>query len=224
MLDWLVDLALPVSCASCGAPGAVACPRCAKPLLGAAYAVTPDPTPVGFPPTHTVASYDGTTRTLLIAYKEHALSSLAPALGAALAGAVICAASSEPVLVVPIPSRPSSVRQRGFHHVRLLARESVRLLRRAGTPAHMLDCLWVRGSVADQAGLDSRARAANLHGAFVLRRPLSQAGGVVVVDDVVTTGATLVAAAAAFRAIGMPVRAATIAATHRRVRSGHRER
>lgn len=224
MLRWLVDLALPVSCASCGAPGPVACERCTQPLVGDAYAVAPDPTPARFPPTYTIGSYDGTTRTLLIAYKEHALSSLAPVLGTALAGAVVAAAIDEPLTVVPIPSRRSSVRERGFEHVLLLARHCVRLLRRAGIDAHVLDCLQIRGSVSDQAGLDSRARAANLAGAFVARLPTPRQSGVVVVDDVVTTGATLAAAAAALRAMGVPVRAATIAATHRRVRPGHRER
>ena len=106
----------------------------------------------------------------------------------------------------------------------LLAEQSVGLLRTAGIPAQVLYCLRINRALADQSGLDSVARAANLDGAFQARLRGPRPTGVVVVDDVVTTGATLVAAAAALGASGVPVRAATIAATHRRVRPGRRER
>jgi predicted amidophosphoribosyltransferase len=70
-------------------------------------------------------------------------------------------------------------------------------------------------AVADQAGLTTRERAANLAGAL---RATGVAGlPVVVVDDVMTTGATLVEAARALAAGGHPVAgAAVVAATRRR--------
>ncbi|HEY9524705.1 MAG TPA: phosphoribosyltransferase family protein, partial [Thermopolyspora sp.] len=71
--------------------------------------------------------------------------------------------------------------------------------------------------VADQAGLSSPQRAANLVGAF---GTTSRVPGAVcvLVDDIVTTGATLVEAARALRAAGAVVPlAVTIAATRRRM-------
>ena len=71
-------------------------------------------------------------------------------------------------------------------------------------------------AVADQAGLSTRDRAANLAGA--LRATGVPGRPVIVVDDVMTTGATLVEAARALAAHGHPVAgAAVVAATRRRV-------
>ena len=108
-----------------------------------------------------------------------------------------------------------------------LVRAAARELERGGVPARAVPLLATRPGVADQSGLDTAARAANLHGALRVRPgPLRRlAGGVpeiagaVVCDDVVTTGATLVEAQRALRAVGVPVLgSATVAATARRAR------
>ena len=76
------------------------------------------------------------------------------------------------------------------------------------------------GRLADQAGLDAAARAANL--TRQLRVPRRVAAGlagrrILLADDVLTTGATLAEGARAIRAAGAhPVAAAVIAATPRR--------
>src|SRR5436309_4169696 len=94
----LLDLLLPASCAACGRPGALACADCEAALLAAASIAWPTPAPPGLPPPFAVADYAGTTRTLLLAYKERdqvALTSvLAAALRAALARAATAAGTS----------------------------------------------------------------------------------------------------------------------------------
>ena len=117
-----------------------------------------------------------------------------------------------------MPSSPAAVRQRGYDHTLRLARAASRQLLRVGAPVRAEGLLRPARAVADQAGLSSAQRAANLEGAFRARP--APASVVVLVDDVVTTGATLVEAARALSESGHEVLgAAVVGATRRRRRS-----
>jgi predicted amidophosphoribosyltransferase len=122
-------------------------------------------------------------------------------------------------VLVPIPSSAAAVRERGRDVVLALARRAAWTLRRDGVPVVVTPALRHGRRVADSAGLDAAGRAANLAGAFVLRRrAMPSCGAAVVVDDLITTGATIAEAAGVLRAAGVPVVAAVaVAATKRRM-------
>ena len=226
MLAALLDLVLPQPCAGCGAPTAW-CAACAAVLAEAAArplgAARPDPTPVGFPRAAAAAAYDGAVRGALIAHKERGRLALGRPLGRALGAAAGCLRPPSPVLLVPIPSSRAAVRARGHDHALRLARFAAAALTAAGTPARAGALLTPVRALGDQAALDAAGRAANLAGAFVVRREVPRGLAVVVVDDVVTTGASLAEAARALTAAGADVHgAATVAATIRRRGRGYR--
>ncbi|MGW6402417.1 ComF family protein [Streptomyces sp. NPDC055134] len=111
---------------------------------------------------------------------------------------------STPLLLIPVPSARKAVRARGHDPSRRIAYAAAAELRRVGLPARVCAALRQRRVVADQAGLNSRRRLANLAGALEVPAGasalLASGGRIVLVDDVITTGASLAEAARAIRA------------------------
>jgi predicted amidophosphoribosyltransferase len=230
MLDAVRDLILGSTCVGCGRPGRLLCDDCRDGLDVVPAPAWPSPVPAGLVSPWAATSYDGTVREMVIGHKEHRLLALARPLGVLLAAAVAAALRAlapvpAPIVLVPVPSRPSTVRQRGHEPTTALTRAAVADLRPRGLDAICLPLLRTRPGLADQAGLDAAARSANLAGALrchppALRR-LARAGRavhVVVCDDVLTTGATAAEAQRALRAVGLaPLAVVAVAATRRRL-------
>jgi predicted amidophosphoribosyltransferase len=169
-----------------------------------------------------------------VGHKERRLLALAAPLGDLLGRAVLAAARDEVsetprLLLVPVPSRPSSLRQRGYAPTAAITRRAAVALATYGVRARCLHLLRTRPGVADQGGLDAASRAVNLAGALRVHTPTlrrlaeaSRAGRlhpahVVVCDDVITTGATAAEAQRALRSVGLsPVAAVAVAAARRR--------
>lgn len=202
------------------------CRACLAALPQQARMRMPTPVPPGLAPAYSAAEYADGVRAMVLAHKERGVLALARPLGDLLALAVGRAlvdtggAAHEldvPVLLVPVPSRPAAIRERGHDPMLAIARRAS-----AGLPsARVARLLSSRAPVADQAGLDAQQRAANLAGTLWcptrgLRRWAGQQAVVVVCDDVLTTGSTAREAQRALGSSGIPVRAiATVAATRR---------
>ena len=156
--DAATDLLLGGSCLGCGAPGRLVCPSCRAALPDEATPHWPTPPPPGLVAPYAVTAYDGLARALVLGHKEHRLLALTPVLGRLLACSVaaavrdLAAASPRPVLLVPVPSRPASVRARGHDPTLAMTRAAAGAL--AGR-AVVVPLLRTRPGVVDQAGLDT---------------------------------------------------------------------
>lgn len=233
MLDALLDLLLGSHCVVCGRPGRLLCDVCERSLPRQAFTCWPSPSPPGLARPFAVGEYDGALKVLVNAHKERGQFALAGPLGDLLAVAVLAHVDEPssrlvgpaPVVLVPVPSRPSVVRRRGHDPLlRITLRAAVRL-RRLGVQARAVRLLRsVSTRVQDQAGLGAAERAANLAGTMACRSVAAgrivangaRAPTVVVVDDVVTTGATVREAQRAIESSGVAVAGiATVAATRR---------
>lgn len=221
LADAAADLVLGAACPGCGVPAARLCPACAREVAAASPVLVPGQAggATSRPPVGASARYVGVWQPLIVHYKEHGGWWLAGPLAGALAQAVAVAlaaagAGAGPVLLVPMPSRPQAVRQRGQDTTRLLAARAAGLLRRAGLDAAVSDELRYARGVADQSGLGVAGRRRNLDHAFVAHP--RGAGTRVVVDDLVTTGASLAEACRALADAGRAASAcAVVAATPR---------
>ncbi|WP_329132505.1 phosphoribosyltransferase family protein [Streptomyces sp. NBC_01476] len=213
----ITGLVLPVDCAGCGLPRTELCERCTGLLGGAASVrrVRPSPEPPGLPPVYAAGRYGDEVRAVVLAHKERGALGLARPLGGALAAAVRRVGAAGPLLLVPVPSARRAVAQRGHDATARMARAAARELRGGGVPARAVAALRQRRPVADQAGLTSAERLANLSGALVAvgsRAPLLTTAAVVLVDDLMTTGASLAVAAGAVAAAGGRVAGAAVVA------------
>jgi len=201
LLDAAIDLYLGGHCHGCGAAGRSPCQACRRALL-------PHPAQTNRAGLDTLLvaalTYDQASG-FVIAYKDRQAWQLTGVLGLALAGAVVGlvrAAGLDPVrqrrlVLVPVPSSPAAVRQRGFDHTATLA----------GWVSRRLELRWSPllrrvTEVGDQVGQAASRRRANQ--AHSMR---ARAGSelTVVVDDVVTTGATAAEAVRALRSAGHTV-------------------
>lgn len=231
LTDGFLDLLLGSACVGCGRAGRPLCRSCRAALPTEAHVAWPTPTPPGLVPPFATGEYADLLRALVVSHKERRAFALTRPLGDLLAASVQAALvelvphrPADPVLLVPVPSRPAAVRERGHDPTLAMARRAAGVLRAAGGSAYALPLLRLRPGVADQAGLDSEQRRANLSGSMTcpsagLERAGRRVGAahVVVCDDVVTTGATAREAQRALAAAGVrAVAVAAVAATRRR--------
>ena len=118
------------------------------------------------------------------------------------------------IALVPIPSRSSVNRSRGFRHANLLATE----LSKVSFPADVRvfsNLLSHKARVRDQSKLRYEERRVNMKDSMVAQEQLGLSGHrVFLLDDLVTSGLTLRAAKAAMEARGVAVNGAICASSN----------
>lgn len=228
LLD-LARLVLPTACAGCGWDDVPLCQACHRRLAGPAYQVEVLTHPHA-PATWSTAQYAGTTRQVVVAWKDRGRHDLAPVLAWSLArsaeAALVQLSLAEqwpqqrrppggPVLLVPAPSSRAASRARGGDVLAAVARRAAAVLQRRGWDVAVACALRQRAGVRDQAGLGVASRSANVTGSFRAGgRWLAATSPCLLLDDVVTTGATLAEARRVLVGVGsVVVGAAVVAAT-----------
>jgi len=215
LIDEAAGLLFDGVCPGCGVPGRGLCRACRAAI--AAGAVTPH-TRTGLTlPLWAAGDYVPPLPRVISQAKDHHRWQTIPVLGQRLAyavgGLIDAAGLTGPGLLVPFPSRPATVRERGLDVTAALAETAARRLRAVGVNVSVAGLLVHHRAVKDQGGLSDAARRRNLAGALVARRP-PPGHWLVLVDDVVTTGASLGEGVRALTARGYPPAGlATVAAT-----------
>ncbi len=227
LTDAARDLLLGTHCVGCAQPGRLLCRDCAALLPVGAEIAWPAPTPPGLVAPFAASAYEGTVRSMVLGHKEHRLLALCRPLAGLLAQAVAASDTAGPLVLVPVPSRRSSVRARGYDPTYSMTKAAAATLRATGVEAGAWPLLRLLPGVVDQAGLHASERAANLARSMACSVPaqrrlarLHPRSRIVVCDDVLTTGATLREAQRALEGVGLTVvSSAVVAATRRRAQA-----
>lgn len=133
-----------------------------------------------------VGPYDGPLARLIQLYKFEGERALAHDLAPLLAERAIDEGIHDEIQAITfVPMTRRARRDRGFNHVKRLARELGRHIDRPVVPA-----LQKTRETRPQVELPERERVANLRGAFSTTQPLPWSS-MLLIDDVFTTGATL---------------------------------
>ncbi|RRD61120.1 ComF family protein [Leucobacter sp. OH1287] len=220
LLQQLITLLFPSRCCGCGRVNELLCAGCRafiaeeQQQLPECISVPLGVSPSGEPESLTVWTllhYDGALKALIVSLKHRDMPGFAKLLRPGVRALInhtvseLAGQGVDPrnIVLVPIPSRRSRVRQRGYHHLRLL-------LRVAGVrDQRVCEALAATGARTGQVGLGQQARQLNALRIRVGRRAREIRGRqIVLFDDICTSGATLRGAALCLSAAGYQVAAA----------------
>lgn len=210
----LLSLVWPTECLGCGRADRDLCEPCR-----AALRLQLHPTPVtpkfgATGPWCVATEYEGAVRQMIVHLKHQGRVGFARELGRALAvplGSILAHYPLAVPVLLPMPSRRSRVRERGYRHLELVSRHARDALgyrkNLRGSHFEISRALRPTRGRAGQVGLGTAARLANAGHIELRRRDVSRLQGrsVILIDDIITTGATLAAAETVLRAAGLQV-------------------
>lgn len=183
------------NCMGCGAATGCRedwiCPACREEL--AKGWVGAEPPPKGIDAAAYAYVYRGAAASIVRRLKYGGVGKLAGFMGEDMVRAYRFIEPTGADCVCCVPMHRRRLRQRGYNHAELLARD---VAARLGLP--YVRALERVRDTKQQARLDDRARRQNLKDAFGVREPVT-GRRVILVDDVCTTGTTAVACARALR-------------------------
>jgi ComF family protein len=196
MLDTLLSIFAPHHCSGCGEIGTLLCHNCKYDIISEPYSACIacgttiaskqglcQKCRVPYEKAWCIAPRHDTIQRLIDSYKFSyqltAYRSLADLLHDGLPEL------PSGVVVVPIPTVSSHIRQRGYDHTRLIARHFA-------TKRHLAVAQpLIRATNSRQRGANARQRATQAKAAFVCHEQLDPEKTYLLIDDVVTTGATI---------------------------------
>lgn len=205
----LFSLFAPHSCRGCGVLGSPLCDRCKKNIISHHQNICPichHLNPTGkcqncshLPPLFIVDNRSSLLGDLIHAYKYESIRSLARPLAEILDS--ILPLNNQPVTIIPLPTTSTHIRERGFDHTRLIAKQFAKL-----HPQYTTLNLLSRAKNTVQVGSSREARLTQAANAYQLAKtitPPDPATTYLLFDDVWTTGASLQAAYALLRKTGI---------------------
>lgn len=206
-LDQIIGVVAPHRCHGCGRLGRVLCECCIKNIIKQAdrvCVVCGGPAgsglcrgcraQVAYQRAWCAGVRRGLLRRVIGVYKFQSVRAAAAPLAALLAATL--PPLPRRTVIVPLPTVSAHIRQRGFDHTLVMARQ---LAARCNRPCRPL--LRRRGT-QQQRGHNAAQRRRIAARAFACPARLDPATTYLLIDDVVTTGASLQYAAAALRAAG----------------------
>jgi ComF family protein len=205
MIERLLSVVAPHLCSHCGHIGVPFCENCKKNIIAQEFSVCVlcgRANPEGICTHHkadfnqawVVGFRDGALQRLIGNFKFRNMKAASVEL-ADLMHRRLPTLPADAVLV-PIPTTPAHIRERGYDHMLLIARQLARLRR---VPVMQV---LVRGNTLTQHRANRRQRIKQVKTAFSVRGPLSPDLTYIILDDVVTTGSTIVQAATLLRGAG----------------------
>ena len=201
-----LDLIAPHSCRGCGRLGEALCPRCKNYILKHRQNICPNcrnPKSDGFckncpafPETYVLGLRTDLIDALIHEYKYKSVRSLAKPLAELLHS--ILPTLDQNATIIPLPTIPCHIRERGLDHTALIAKHLAIIHHIKHNP------ILLRNNNTIQVGTDKATRLSQANSAYIIDPKYAVSPDItyILFDDVWTTGASMMAAIKKLREAG----------------------